>query len=256
MRRFVPSVLVGLTLSLLAHAGNAAPPRLLVFAAASLTDVLKELSADWTRRSGMPVELSFAASSVLARQIEAGGSADVFISADQPWMDYLAERRLIEPSSRRDLIGNVLVLVAPADSEVRAVLRRGMNIDALLGGGRLATGDPDSVPVGRYARAAFESLGLWDQVRSRLVPTDNVRGALNFVARGEVPLAVVYATDARVEKAVRIVATFPATTHPPITYPGARTAAARPEASGYLAYLAGPDAATIWNKHGFRELSR
>lgn len=243
-----------------------APPRgladeakrkeLLVFAAASMTNALEELSADWTRESGVPVKLSFAASSVLARQIEAGSDADVFVSADQQWMDYLADRKLIDATSRRDLVGNTLVLIAPADSTIRLALRPGMDLSAALGDGRLATGDPQTVPVGRYAKAAFTSLGVWNQVEKRLVPADNVRGALNFVARGEVPLGVVYATDAKTEKAVRIVATFPAGTHAPINYPAAKTATGRPDAIGYLTYLTGADAVITWKKYGFLELAK
>jgi len=239
-----------------AGADEAKPRELLVFAAASLTDVLDELSKDWTRRSGVPVKLSFAASSALARQIEAGGRADAFVSADEEWMDYLADRRLIAAGSRRDLAANSLVLIAPADSTLGLRLRAGMDLGAALGNGRLATGDPDTVPVGRYARAAFQALGVWGQVKDRLVPTDNVRGALNFVAHGEVPLGVVYATDAKAEKAVRIVDTFPAETHAPITYPAAATAGARPETIAYLTYLSGADAAITWRKYGFGEFSR
>jgi molybdate transport system substrate-binding protein len=257
--RFAPflfAALAALAASLPAPAREPTRPPLLVFAAASLTDVLEELSADWTRQSGVPVKLSFAASSALARQIEAGGQADVFVSADREWMDYLGARGLVDPATRRDLAGNSLVLIAPADSAIRVTLTRGVDLRAALGDGRLATGDPATVPVGRYARAAFESLGAWDQLKDHLVPADNVRGALNFVARGEVPLGVVYATDARVEKAVRIVATFPATTHPRITYAAAKTATGRPDAIGYLAYLGGTVAGATWKKFGFQELGK
>jgi molybdate transport system substrate-binding protein len=231
-------------------------PELLVFAAASLTNVLEELSAEWTRQTGVPVKLSFASSSALARQIEAGGRADVFLSADQEWMDYLVQRQLVDTRSRRDLVGNTLVLVAPANSKITITLGPGVSFARALGTGRLATGDPATVPVGRYAKAAFESLGIWDQLKDRLVPADNVRGALNFVARGEVPLGVVYATDAKAEKAVRVVATFPANTHLPITYPAARTANGRSEAIVYLTYLSGSDAGLTWKKYGFQELGK
>jgi molybdate transport system substrate-binding protein len=237
-------------------AAEAKRPALLVLAAASLGDVLEELSADWTRRTGVRVKLSIAASSVLARQIEAGNEADVFISADREWMDYLAERGLIVDDSRRDLAGNSLVLIAPADSRITLTLQPGVDIVAALGTGRLATGDPATVPAGRYARAAFQNLGVWDQLEGRLVPADNVRGALTFVARGEVPLGVVYATDAKAERAVRVVATFPANTHAPIVYPAAMTAAARPAAIGYLTYLSGTDAGLTWKKYGFQELTK
>src|SRR5690349_1243775 len=153
---------------------------LLVFAAASLGDVLGELSTAWTRDSGVPVKLSFAASSVLARQIEAGGPADVFISADQEWMDYLAQRGLIDKLSRRNLVGNQLVLIAPADSKIELKIAPGFDIVGALEAGRLATGDPDAVPVGKYARSALESLGVWDEMADRLVRADNVRSALMF----------------------------------------------------------------------------
>jgi molybdate transport system substrate-binding protein len=242
-----------------AGARDPEPPALLVFAAASLTNVLEDLSADWTRRSGVPVKLSFAGSSSLARQIEAGGKADVFISADREWMDYLSDRRLLDTGSRREVAGNSLVLIAPADSKISLELKPGVPLAAslaeALGDGRLATGDPESVPVGRYAKAAFQALGVWDQLKDRLVPADNVRGTLNFVARGEVPLGVVYATDARAEKAVRIVATFPADTHPAITYPAASISGRR-EAIGYLTYLSGADAVLTWKKYGFLELRK
>jgi molybdate transport system substrate-binding protein len=251
----VATLAAGLLATRPAPARDPQPPALLVFAAASLTNVLEELSAEWTRQSGVPVKLSFAASSVLARQIEAGSPADVFMPADQDWMNYLAQRRLIDAASRRDLVGNSLVLIAPADSKVTITLARGVDLGAALGNGRLATGDPATVPAGRYARAAFESLGVWERLEDRLAPADNVRGALNFVARGEAPLGVVYATDAQAESAVRVVATFPAATHPPITYPAAKTSAGRPDAIGYLAYLSSAPAATIWTKHGFQELA-
>lgn len=250
------ALLANLVTALPATARETKGSELLVFAAASLTNVLEELSVDWTRQSGVPVKLSFAASAALARQIEAGSRADVFISADEEWMTYLAQHRLIDAASRRDLIGNSLVLIAPADSKVRVTLKPGVDLAAALGNGRLATGDPASVPVGRYAKAALESLGVWEPLKDRLVPADNVRGALNFVARGEVPLGVVYATDAGAEKAVRVVATFPAATHPPIVYPAARTSAGRRDSIGYLAYLGGARAAVIWKKYGFQELGK
>ena len=154
------------------------------------------MSADWQKTSGVTVKLSFAASSVLARQIEAGGKADVFISADQEWMDYLQSRGLIEKLTRRNLVGNRLVLIAPADSKIELKIAPGFPLVGALGGGRLATGDPDTVPVGRYARSALISLGVWDEIQDRLVRADNVRGAMMFVARGEVPLGIVYTTDA------------------------------------------------------------
>jgi molybdate transport system substrate-binding protein len=232
-------------------AEDAAKPGLLVLAAASLTDVLNELSTTWTRKSGVPVKLSFAASSALARQIEAGSQADVFVSADQEWMDYLAKKGLIHEASRADLVSNRLVLIAPADSKVALAIKPGFDLVGALAGGRLATGDPDTVPVGKYARAALSALGAWDRVADKVASAENVRTALMYVSRGEAPLGIVYATDALVEPGVRIVDTFSQSTHEPITYPGATLKGAKPEAAAYLLFLAGADAAKTWNKFGF-----
>lgn len=241
---------------LAAQADEPRKPELLVFAAASLADVLGELSEEWRRRTGSSVKLSLAASSLLARQIEAGSPADVFISADQEWMDYLAARALIDVASRRDLVGNRLVLVAPADSPQRLRIAPGFRLADALAGGRLAIGDPDTVPAGRHARRALTTLGVWDQVAGHLAPADNVRSALHYVARGEAPLGIVYSTDARIEPKVRLVDTFPDSSHPAITYPAAATATAASPAAAYLAYLASGDAMAIWKRYGFLELAR
>jgi len=231
-------------------------PELLVFAAASLTNVLGELSPTWEKESGVTVKLSFAASSVLARQIEAGGQADVFVSADQEWMDYLQSRNLIDKASRRNLVGNRLVLIAPADSKLALEIAPGFKLAAALGDGRLATGDPDTVPVGRYARSALTTLGVWDEVQDRLVRADNVRSAMMFVSRGEVPLGIVYTTDALVDTKVRVVDTFPENAHAPITYPGAVMKAAKPQAAAYLDFLSSAAARETWKKSGFTELRK
>ena len=231
-------------------------PALLVFAAASLTGVLGELSGDWQRTSGHKVRLSFAASSLLARQIEAGSTADVFVSADAEWMDYLAIRGLIDKATRRNLAGNRLVLIAPADSKVTLSNVPGFDLAAALGDGRLSMADPDTVPAGRYAKSALQSLGVWDQVAARLVRAENVRAALTYVARGEAPLGIVYATDAAVDPKVRVVTTFPDNTHPAITYPAAALAKAGPDAAAYLSFLGSSQAAPVWKKHGFLELKK
>lgn len=248
-------LIVSLATAATACAADPRQPELLAFAAASLTDVLGELSAAWTRRSGVAVKPSFAASSVLARQIEAGGAADVFVSADEQWMDYLARRGLVETATRRDLARNRLVLIAPADSALALEIQPGFDLAGALGRDRLATADPDTVPAGRYARAALVSLGAWDAVANRLARADNVRGAMMFVARGEAPLGIVYATDALADRKVRIVGTFPERTHAPITYPGAAVTGARREAAAFLAFIGGPDAAATWKKYGFLEIS-
>jgi molybdate transport system substrate-binding protein len=231
------------------------PKALVVFAAASLTDALQQISDDYTRATGAVVRLSFAGSSVLARQIESGADADVFLSADQQWMDYLDERGCIRQGTRRDLLANRLVLVAPANSAVQLHIGPHFPLRAALQGGRLATGDPDSVPVGRYAKAALTSLGVWNDVADRLVGAENVRSALAFVARGEVPLGIVYETDARVDKKVRVVDVFPATSHPPIAYPVALTRTAAAGSTEYLAYLSGTAARATFEKLGFTVLA-
>ncbi|MEO8019988.1 MAG: molybdate ABC transporter substrate-binding protein [Pseudomonadota bacterium] len=239
-----------------AAAADPQKPRLLVFAAASLTNVLGELALAWEKSSGVTVKLSFAASAVLARQIEAGGAADVFVSADQEWMDYLQSRDLLEKTSRRNLVGNRLVLIAPADSTIKLKIAPGFKLAEALGQGRLATGDPDTVPVGRYARSALTTLGVWGSVADRLVRADNVRSAMLFVARGEAPLGIVYATDAAVDSKIRVVDLFPANTYAPITYPVAAIRGARPEAAAFISFLAGEQAQIAWRKFGFLELTR
>lgn len=225
-----------------------------MFAAASLGDVLQQLADQYTRATGVLVRSSFAASSALARQIEAGARADVFISADPEWMDYLQQRALLRTGSRHDLLGNRLVLVAPADS--RVVLRIGPNfpLRATLGTQRLSTGDPDMVPAGRYARAALVTLGVWNAVADRLVRAENVRAALAFVARGEAPLGIVYSTDALADRRVRIVDTFPATSHPAITYPIALSRDSSAAAAGFVDYLRGAAGRAAFQRHGFSVL--
>lgn len=235
----------------------AAPPSgrpVTVFAAASLTNVLQKAGDDFTRATGVPVRLSFAASSVLARQIEAGASADVFVSADQEWMDYLDQRGLIDKATRRNLVGNRLVLVAPADSPLQLKIAPGFAITAALGNGRLATGDPDSVPVGRYARQALTTLGMWNDVADRLVRAEDVRHALMFVARGEVPLGIVYETDARMDPRVRVIDTFPNGTHLPITYPVAATKGSGPDAGRFADYLRSEAGRATFESFGFTVL--
>ena len=231
-------------------------PELLVFAAASLTNVLGELSPAFEKDSGVTVKFSFAASSALARQIESGAAADVFVSADQEWMDYLQTRELLNKASRRDLVGNRLVLIAPADSKASLKIGPNFPLLAALGNGRLSTGDPDTVPVGKYARAALTSLGVWDSIEPRLVRAENVRSAMMFVSRGEAPLGIVYSTDALVESKVRVVDTFPDGTHAPITYPAAATKAAKRDADAYLTYLSGVSASATWKKFGFVDLTK
>jgi molybdate transport system substrate-binding protein len=240
-------------LLLAASRAAAAEDALTVFAAASLTTVLEEVGVAFTADTSIPVRFSFAASSALARQIESGAPADVFMSADQEWMDYLQQRGLIAPASRADIVGNSLVLIAPADSAVSVRIGAGMDLGRTLGPrGRLATGDPASVPVGRYARAALVRLGAWNAVGSRLVAADNVRTALNFVARGEAPLGIVYATDALSEPRVRVLDVFPADSHEPITYPAAATIRGDARAASFVQFLNGGTAGKAFESAGFR----
>jgi molybdate transport system substrate-binding protein len=225
-----------------------------VFAAASLTNVLQELGDGFTKDASIPVRFSFAASSALARQIENGSRADMFFSADLEWMDYLESRKLIQPATRHDVVGNQLVLIAPADSKIVLKIQPHFALAATLGKGRLATGDPDSVPVGRYAHEALANLGVWDEVSARLVRADSVRSALAFVDRGEAALGIVYATDALIDKKVRVVDVFPTATHMPIVYPVALTIGAKSDGARFLAYIRGPAGSAAFQHHGFTPL--
>lgn len=231
----------------------AQPTPLTIFAAASLQDGLRALEGPWRAAGGAPLRLSFAASSALARQIEQGAPADLFMSADEPWMDYLAERGLIVRESRVSPLGNALVLVAPPGSAIPPqTLTRGTDLAALLGQGRLATGDPAHVPVGRYAQAALQWMGQWQAIAPRIARADNVRAALLLVERGEAPLGIVYATDAQAAS-LRVIGSFPAESHPPVSYPFAitRRAAGHAQATALLAFLSGPAAMPTWQRLGF-----
>jgi molybdate transport system substrate-binding protein len=190
-----------------------------VFAAASLTNALQDIGRDYEASGGGKVKFSFAASSLLARQIEAGAHADMFFSADVEWMDYLAERKLIKAATRRDVLSNRLVLIAPAGSTMALKIEPGFALAAALGDSRLALADPDTVPAGKYAKAALTTLGVWDAVANKIARAENVRAALAYVARGEALLGIVYETDAKAEPKVRTVDVFPADTHPAIVYP-------------------------------------
>ena len=225
-----------------------------VFAAASLTDALTEIGDAYRHDTGNAVVFSFAASSALTRQIEASSGADVFVSADADWMDYLDSRGLIAHVSRVDLLGNRLVLIAPADSRIVLAAKPHFDLAGALGEGRLALADPAAVPAGKYAKAALTYLGVWDTVANNVVPAENVRVALAYVARGEASLGIVYATDARAEPRVHVVAVFPDDAYPRIVYPAALTKEARPQARAFLAYLSGARARAIFTKAGFSVL--
>ena len=228
----------------------------LVFAAASLKNALDAIAARWRRDTGKRATISYAASSTLAKQIENGAPADLFISADLKWMDYLQARNLIDRATRVDLLGNSLVLIAPKDSSVQVTIGPAFPLAKLLGEGRLAMAEPNSVPAGIYAKAALTSLGVWPTVAGRVAAAENVRAALLLVARGEAPLGIVYRTDAASEPAVKIVGTFPEGSHPPITYPLALTAAASSDATAFAAFLRGPTAGALFEAQGFTVLDR
>jgi molybdate transport system substrate-binding protein len=229
--------------------------RVTVFAAASLTDALQEIGTIYGREHGKWVVFSFAASMTLARQIDLSAGADVFISADAESMNYLEQRNRVVKQSREDLLANRLILIAPADSNVTLAIAPEMKIAEALRGGRLAMANVETVPAGRYGKAALTALGVWTQVADRLAQGEDVRTALAYVARGEAPLGIVYATDARVEPRVRVVATFPENTHPPIVYPIASTPEATPDAAEFLTYLRGQSARTVFERAGFTVLA-
>lgn len=227
---------------------------LTVLAAASLTDALKDVAVLWTQAGHAPLRLSFASSSTLARQVENGAPANLFASADDQWMDYLAGKGLIAADTRRALLGNDLVLVVPADKPVHVSIGPGFDLPGLLGAdGRLAVGDPAHVPVGIYAAQALRRLGLWDAVQMRLARAEDVRGALLLVERGEAPAGIVYSTDAAVSNAVAVAGLFPDSSHDPISYPFAVVRSGdTPEARALLAFLAGPQARTVFVRRGFK----
>ncbi|QWG18087.1 molybdate ABC transporter substrate-binding protein [Bradyrhizobium sediminis] len=230
---------------------------LTVFAAASMKNALDEVDAAYTARSGIRIVASYAASSALAKQIEQGAPADVFVSADTDWMDYAIAKKTINEPTRVNLLGNSIVLIAPKESKLdKVAIGPGFDLSKLAGDGRIATGDVKAVPSGKYARAALEKLGAWQAAEPKFAMAENVRAALTLVARGEAPLGIVYATDAKVEPGVKIVGAFPADSHPAIIYPVAATATARPQAAEYLAFLRSPAAKAIFEKYGFSFLIR
>ena len=222
-----------------------------VFAAASLTDALGDAGRAYKAKTGDDVVFSFAASSALARQIEASGGADIFMSADTDWVDYLEKKNLIAPGTRTNLFGNRLVLIAPADDKTALTIAPKFDLLGALGGGRLAIADPASVPAGKYAKASLITLGVWDSVARHLAQAENVRVALTYVAHGDAPLGVVYATDALADKGVRVVGAFPDNTHPAIVYPAALVMDAKPQAQAFLDYLRTPQARAIFARDGF-----
>jgi molybdate transport system substrate-binding protein len=230
---------------------------IVVFAAASMKNALDDTDDAFTKKTGIKVVTSYAASSALMKHIEQGAPADVFVSADVDWMDYGEKRNLIKTDTRFNLLGNRLVLIAPKDSKIGDVkIAPGFDLAALAGDGRIATGDVRAVPAGLYAKAALEKLGVWGSVESKMAMAENVRAALVLVARGEAPLGIVYETDAKIDPSVKIIGVFPEDSHPPIIYPVALTKDAKPDAAQYLAFLRTPDAAAVFQRYGFAILAK
>ena len=227
----------------------------LEFAAASLKNALDAVNAAWLKDTGKEAVPSYAASSALAKQIEQGAPADIFISADEDWMNYLADKKLIKPDTRFDLLGNTLVLIAPKDSKILTKIAQGFQLAELLGDGYLAMGNTDSVPAGKYGKAALTKLGVWDAVKGKVAQADNVRAALKLVSTGETPLGIVYGTDAKSDPNVKVIDIFPEGTHPPIIYPAAIVASStNADAPALLAYLKSEAAQSIFKDQGFKIL--
>jgi molybdate transport system substrate-binding protein len=223
-----------------------------VFAAASMKNALDDINVAFTKSTGIRVVAIYTASSTLMKQIEQGAPADVFASADLDWMDYASQKKVIKDETRINLLGNRLVLIAPKDSKlVNVTIEPGFNLAQLAGDGRIAIGDVRVVPAGKYAKAALEKLGAWAAAAPRFAMTENVRAALILVARGEAPLGIVYATDAKVEPNVKIIGAFPADSHPAIVYPTAATVTAKPEADAHLSYLRSAAAKAVFEQYGF-----
>jgi molybdate transport system substrate-binding protein len=252
-RSAIRALIFGLALAAGSLAGVAAQAKdVTVFAAASLKNALDDVAAAWTRETGKKTVISYAASNVLAKQIEAGAPADIFFSADLDWMDYAASKNLIDLKSRVHLLANSLVLIAPKDSNVQVSLQSGIDLAAILGSGRLAMGNVDAVPAGKYGKAGLEYLRAWDGVKDKVAQAENVRAALLLVSRGEAPLGIVYRTDAVSDPNVKIVASFPEGSHPPIVYPVALTKeSANADAAELLAFMRSAKAKPLFVGQGF-----
>jgi molybdate transport system substrate-binding protein len=249
-------VAAGLTWTASVQSAAAQGKDVVVFAAASLKNALDDIAGQWQRETGKKAVISYAASNTLIKQIEQGAPADIFISADLDWMDYGQQNNLIRPDSRFNLLGNRLVLIAPKDASVSANIQPGFDLATLLKGGRLAMGNVDAVPAGKYGKAALEKLGVWDSVKDKIAQAESVRAALLFVSRGEAPLGIVYQTDAAADPGVKIVGTFPENTHAPIIYPVALTKeSTNPNAQAFLDYLRLPAARAAFERQGFTVLA-
>ena len=252
-RCMVLFVVFALTFFFSLHSRTRAGETVTVFAAASLTNALTDIGKLFEEKKMGGFTASFLSSSTLAKQIENGAGANIFISADEKWMDYLEKKKLIDPSTRFNLTGNRLVLIAPTDSKLGEVnISKGFNLAGFLAGGKLAMGDPAHVPAGIYGKEALEKLGVWRSVQGSVAPESDVRAALTLVERGEAPLGIVYATDAAITKKVKVLGTFPEESHPPIVYPAALvTGNGTPAARSFLEFLKTVQARAVFEKYGF-----
>jgi molybdate transport system substrate-binding protein len=254
-RRLWIALAVGATLASAVGPAAAQSPDVLVFAAASLKNALDEIAGQWQKETGRKIAISYAASNALIKQVEQGAPADIFISADLDWMDYGQQKNLIKPETRANLLGNRLVLIAPKDATVNLKVDTGLDLAGALKGGRLAMGNVDAVPAGKYGKAALEKLGAWNGVKDRIAQAETVRAALQYVVRGETPLGIVYQTDAVSEPGVKIVGTFPEDSHPPIIYPIALTKDSNNVAAAqFLKYIRSPAAKPAFERQGFTVL--
>jgi len=259
MRRFsgVVFILLATLCGPIVRPALAEEKSLTVFAAASMKNALDDIDTAYAAKTGAKIVASYAASSLLAKQIDQGAPADIFLSADTDWMDYAADRKIIDTATRTNLLGNSIVLIAPTESKIdKLAIGPGFDLARLAGDGRIATGDVTSVPVGKYAKAALERLGAWRAAEPKFAMAESVRAALTLVARGEASLGIVYATDAKVEPGVKIIGTFPADSHTAIIYPVAATTTASRRATDYLSFLRSTDARAIFERYGFTFLAR
>ncbi len=254
-RLFLAAIVAAPAFATAALPAFAAEP--IVFAAASLKNALDDVAAAYREKTGKSVAISYAGTATLVRQIEQGAPADIFFSADVAWMDYAVDHKLVQPETRRTLLGNAIALVVPKELTATIAIAPGMDLAGLLGpDGHLAMANVELVPAGRYGKAALESLGVWESIAPRVVQSENVRLALAFVARGEAPAGIVYATDAAAEPAVKAIGTFPADSHEPILYPVAMTAGATSaDAIAFFAFLQSDAAAPAYRKQGFTIVS-
>ncbi len=242
-----------LSFATLNQAAYAAGP--MVLAAASLRESMNAAADSWAAKGHERPVVSYAASSALARQIEAGAPADIFVSADEQWMDYLQTRKLIKPQTRASFLANDIVLIAPKNSSIKLTVKKGFPLAKALGDGRLAMGNPDAVPAGRYGKEALQNLGVWDSVSGKVAAAENVRVALALVDHGETPLGVVYATDAKQDAGVRVVGVFPRNSHKPVSYPIALTAkASNAQADAFRKFLVSKEGKAIFARYGFGAL--